>query len=104
MKINKLAILEAVQKYGDLAFIQGYRGSEQGIAIDARSKLAGMREAQNRLDAFMDVLKIVDAQDDSLIFEPLDLAGCTQLKIESVGKLLCMPLIKFESCAISSSN
>lgn len=96
MKINKLAILQAVQRYGDLAFIQGYRGSEKGMAIDARSELAAMPEAQNRINAFMDVVNTVNAQDDSPIFAKIDLAACTHPKIESVGEIVCMLPIEFD--------
>jgi hypothetical protein len=45
-------ILEIAQKYGDLAFLQGYEAALQGIPKEDRAKLIQMPEALKRLNEF----------------------------------------------------
>jgi hypothetical protein len=68
--MNKHEILKAAKRYSDVAFCQGYEAKTQNIPKDANGELAQMTEALDRINAFQDLINVLNEQDNSpIIFE-----------------------------------
>jgi len=65
--IRDSQLLDAAQKHGNWAFLQGYEAAKRGIDKDNRGELSKMPEAAERIKqykALLDILKIAEKKYD----------------------------------------
>lgn len=64
---TKRKVLEVMQQHGDIAFMQGYRASQNGIPLEDILSLARMSEGLNRILLMQDVVNLLGIKHEDMV-------------------------------------